>query len=597
MKVFIIVGTGLSGSASAAELIQRGQKIRSLALFFKSFPFLLFVFIVLGINCFAGNNNYSEDTLPTSHTIVFDLNYDSADIITPVVVKNNGMLESKHNLIPIRPGYRFAGWYTTKNPKLENGLSKEEWIFGELKMFNYGKSTQGPNYMPVTSDMTLFARWVSPVKVYSVKDLQNIKNDLKGWYILQNDIDLKGLEWTPIGFYESSYEFSNPNWWKLAFQGLFDGNHHCVKNLAIKKAQNTAALFGAASNAEIKDLEISGYKIAFGLTDGKDIVASYVYAAPLIGFMHGKTLVSNCHAKGELDIKITDQTSDMTYTSVAGLIAGAWGGEVTNSSAEGNVSFQSISNNGGEIYVAGLIGEGYNTTINCKTDVKVVCEASSKSTPISSGDGKDKHFDIFIGGVNGGSVSMMNCVSNGSIDVSARKSTGMATIYVGGISGSHRWGAIEDCWSDCNITVNDGKSVYTGGIIGGFNGQYGSIGYLMGQRRFEVINSYTTGKINISANFEREKDGIHFGAIVGEIPKELKSDWMPNKKIPVNYKAENCAYLDHYKDAVLSDANTTIRSFAKLKSMKGNALKAILGEVQWSYKDNLLPVPKMRMKW
>ena len=254
---------------------------------------ITFCFVLIGIFFNSDAKNKYDKPESVIYKVTFNLNYSCPDTIPSVSVKENGMLTAEQEIIPQRPGYRFAGWYTCKNPILNNGFSEDEWIFGETIMFNYGKAVGGYNYMPVTNDITLYARWVQPKEIYTIQDLQNIKNDLKGWYILKNNIDLRNLDWIPIGVYENSYEFSNPNWWKLAFRGLFDGNNYTIKNLTIKKPMNTAALFGAVSNAEIKDLKISNYSISYELFDSNDMVASFVYAAPLVGFMHGKSVINN----------------------------------------------------------------------------------------------------------------------------------------------------------------------------------------------------------------------------------------------------------------------------------------------------------------
>ena len=175
--------------------------------------------------------------------------------------------------------------------------------------------------------------------------------------------------------------------------------------------------------------------------------------------------------------------------------------------------------------------------------------------------------------------------------MSLKKDEGEANIYVGGISGSHRYGAIEYCRSDCNITIEDGKSMYAGGILGGFNGQYGMIGYLMGERRFEITNSLVAGKISFSDKLNPVKPEIHLGAIAGEIPEKLKSDWMPNAKIAANYKVEDCVFLDVYDGLTLADSNATISGIQSVKHMKGIFLKTILGEQNWNFKKNKVPFP------
>ena len=59
------------------------------------------------------------------------------------------------------------------------------------------------------------------IGIYTPDDLRNIANDLTANYIIMEDIDMAGEEWTPIG--NASKQFS----------GTLDGNLHKVSNLNI----------------------------------------------------------------------------------------------------------------------------------------------------------------------------------------------------------------------------------------------------------------------------------------------------------------------------------------------------------------------------
>ena len=57
--------------------------------------------------------------------------------------------------------------------------------------------------------------------IYTASDLDNIRENLSGKYILMNDINLKTRgEWAPVGKDESA-----------PFTGTFDGNGHIIANL------------------------------------------------------------------------------------------------------------------------------------------------------------------------------------------------------------------------------------------------------------------------------------------------------------------------------------------------------------------------------
>ncbi len=74
------------------------------------------------------------------------------------------------------------------------------------------------------------------------------------YFELSRNIDLAGLEWTPIGYHEN------------VFRGLFDGKGHSVKNMKITKGLATtqpegstwvAGLFGDCRSVSLQNLTIS----------------------------------------------------------------------------------------------------------------------------------------------------------------------------------------------------------------------------------------------------------------------------------------------------------------------------------------------------
>ena len=73
--------------------------------------------------------------------------------------------------------------------------------------------------MPLTEDLTLYARWVEKTEINTPEELLAMREDLSGWYVLGGDIDLSGIDWIPVGNYVSHYEYLNPTWWREAFRG------------------------------------------------------------------------------------------------------------------------------------------------------------------------------------------------------------------------------------------------------------------------------------------------------------------------------------------------------------------------------------------
>ncbi len=83
--------------------------------------------------------------------------------------------------------------------------------------------------------------------IKTAQDLDNIRNDLDGKYILMNDIDLSSYSnWDPIG------DFDN------RFSGILDGNGHVISNLTVDLGDTSGAgLFYYIEQAgEVKNLGI-----------------------------------------------------------------------------------------------------------------------------------------------------------------------------------------------------------------------------------------------------------------------------------------------------------------------------------------------------
>ena len=126
-------------------------------------------------------------------TVFFDLNYDTTESIAPVHVESGRMMKISDKPSPTRDGYRFGGWYTEPSCHPD-----QEWRFGSNSSF-FAPATDS---MKVEKSMILYAKWVSPKPVRTIEDLDAIREDLYGWYVLENDLDLSCIaNWIPIGEY------------------------------------------------------------------------------------------------------------------------------------------------------------------------------------------------------------------------------------------------------------------------------------------------------------------------------------------------------------------------------------------------------------
>ena len=246
--------------------------------------------------------------------------------------------------------------------------------------------------------------------IKTADDLDNIRNDLSGKYILMNDIDLSSYSnWNPIG------DIIN------AFTGEFNGNGHVIENLKISNStEDLVGLFGVSTgiikNLGLENVDISG----IGNDSGAGAIASVA------------SYIDNCYAQGIVEGVVAGGV-------VAGLmdvtVNGA-GGTISNSYFVGKVA--------GNSYVGGLVGlsGGENQT------------AGKIENCFSEGSA----YGGMTGGILGCSLGYTNIYnSNSKSDVTSKGPNGIA----GGLAG-YLFGKIENSFSTGSVT---GKS-NVGGLIG-----------------------------------------------------------------------------------------------------------------------------------
>lgn len=115
--------------------------------------------------------------------------------------------------------------------------------------------------------------------INKLEDLQAISKTPKAldrYYILNNDIDLEGVDFEPIGsFYGEE------------FSGAFDGNGHTIKNLTINQGSGIG-LFGTVHGGKIHNLNLENVNIK-----GDNLVGG------LVGFAKG-AIIKNCSVEGNI---------------------------------------------------------------------------------------------------------------------------------------------------------------------------------------------------------------------------------------------------------------------------------------------------------
>ena len=466
------------------------------------------ILVSLVAGAFLSLPSFAQTSIPVN----FDLNYPGGDKLESMSVKQGNALPLDSKPIPERDGYRFAGWFTSPdcNPS-------EEWLFGNNSVGFFGQATDS---MAVRRPMTLYAKWVEPTPIRTPEDLDAMRNDLSGWYILENDIDLSGIaNWIPVGEYEGPYEWAPGEWWKKAFKGKFEGNGHKIKNLHITKlVTDKSGLFGACVNAELIGVKMENTVI--------ELTAERPYVAPLAGILKQdggrKAEISGCSITGTV-IKVKTTNKESTFHSFTGLCGGAWNGTIAYNDVSGKMDIEIAGEGGGELYVGAFLGEAYNDTIGCISDMDINIKFSKQTK---------NDFKAYIGGLQASATNIDYCQASGSINLSGI--SGSKEIYIGGVAGSERYGTIKSTKSSVHITEKGLPSVTIGGIIGEFNSTFAMMGAAMGTTTTTLNYCTFNGKIDYDRNGTEQ-----FGEICGTgQPQQAPSQWGPS----MNYVIKNCKY-------------------------------------------------------
>lgn len=333
---------------------------------------------------------------------------------------------------------------------------------------------------------------------------------------LENDIDLSGQAWTPIGYYDSYSDC-------VYYGGVFDGNGYSISGLDIDNAKQYQALFGYVKNGTIKNLTVRG--LVRTSTSGS------AYAAGIVGYGY-PVVLENCTNEAEITATAKGYA--------AGVVAYASSGSrIENCTNKGNIS-------GSGDYVGGIVATAMKTELhNCFNSGSIV------------DTGKPSSYAYSVGGIAGSasSASLISMCGNTGTVTSTLKRTGgivgslagtvekcfntgnVTGIYgVGGIVGdsADKATVIASCYNTGNVKGTAPTAVFSdtnakgvGGIIGGVSGN---------SYKAEVSDCYNAGTVTLSTT----DTTVLAGGIIGNSSGKNYSGVETTGLI----KAENCYYLD-----------------------------------------------------
>ena len=265
---------------------------------------------------------------------------------------------------------------------------------------------------------------------------------------LAADIDLTGIDWTPIGNYETQYT------------GTFDGKDKTITGLTVTTSDYYVGLFGyLGSVGTVKNVKLEGVQIT---SDN-----SSVYVVGVVGCSWGT--IENCSVSGSVSgygyvggvagqnngtIENCSVSSSVSGDVFVGGVTGRNNGNIENCSVAGSVS--------GDGYVGGVAGWNDRTIENCSAAGSVsgsscvggvagenrgTVTACTASNSVSRGG--------FAGGVVGlNKYRLIACIASGSVSGGA---------HVGGVLGYNQGGNLTACY---HVTGSVSGDLYVGGVLG-----------------------------------------------------------------------------------------------------------------------------------
>lgn len=210
------------------------------------------------------------------------------------------------------------------------------------------------------------------IGIYTAEDLNNVRNDLYGNYILMNNIFLTEEDYDEGGIFEGGFvpigNSTNP------FYGIFNGNGYVISGLVINGNYNYAGLFGKvirSYNTEIAEINqersISGGIIKnLGVTDSVINVIRepfYItdYKTTNIGAIAGYCdYIIGCYTE---NIEITVDVMQLSNENINEIAVGGVAGHVYFSDSchsNADIKFTHENKNYENVYIAGIAGYSFS---------------------------------------------------------------------------------------------------------------------------------------------------------------------------------------------------------------------------------------------
>ncbi len=323
-----------------------------------------------------------------------------------------------------------ASEYILPMPGLEEGYEVLGWVANGVQYTD--SNGNGLVELPENVQLHCAKYRTGFTPILTVDEFKNIASD--GKYVLFADLDLGGIDWSPI-----------------SFRGHFDGNGHTVSNFKITKSTTYAGLF-AQNSGVIENLGVENFSVSISVSTSNPVLVFRSYCGALVGYNTGT--ITNCYSSGNISYqgKATCNGScsytggyhfhdyNPIYAYTGGLVGYNSGGHISNCYSTGNVTSSvssyvtltgnkcNVSNNYAS-YAGGLVGYSKGGSIN-----NCYATGNVKSTEIGSVSAPNDNGYNSTGGYSGGllgyssSCTIKNCYrySNQTISGDTKNTLGTA---------------------------------------------------------------------------------------------------------------------------------------------------------------------------
>lgn len=331
----------------------------------------------------------------------------------------------------------------------------------------------------------------SKTVITSVAELQQFAQDVNsGKYdnktdaivMLNADLDLSGVSWTPIGAADTNGNVEH------CFSGKFYGNGHTISNLDFSSVYGSGLIggfFGYIENAEISGLNIKG-KININST--KD----YTYFGTIAGYAE-KSNFSDCVS----DVSFTNN-DNYVYGSL-GMIGYAENTKIRYCENKGNLN---ITGDMGSLYAGGIAGFLAQSEVSyCKNTGDMILSASHGGS---------------IVGQAGENSKVINCYATGKLTP-----IGKGISDIGGIAGTISKGAIiSHCYFAGDIYLSQYTALLPYGRFGGIVGKLDADSVTFENNYFAEKENVTSGGKDVDAGTAKTLDYMK----TEEFYKEIKGN-------------------------------------------------------------------------